>query len=290
MTSAPDRPKHLVTGANGFSGRHLLAELRAQSGLEAIGLVRTGPDPERVCDLGDERAVRRVLEAWRPSRIYHLVGSFTNDWERDLKSNVETTRILLETVRELALPCRILLIGSAAEYGNAPPIPLTEETPLRPVSIYGLTKVLQTELLGFYHRRHGLHIVLARPFNLFGEGCPATLFPGHVAQQIARVKAGVQTKIRVRDLSAERDYLPVGEAIRAYVRILEHGQAGEVYNVGSGIPVRLSEFLSHQLIPQGLTLDDVEIHPSPPDARPSPNRIFADIGKYTALPGTNPTP
>lgn len=286
MNPSNGSPRHLVTGSGGFSGRSLLARLRAQPGSESVGLVRDSPAAgEMSCDLGQHASVRRVLEAVRPSRIYHLAGSFTNDWGRDLQSNVETTRVLLEAVRSLALPCRILLVGSAAEYGDVPPGPVGERTPLRPVSVYGLTKVLQTELMGYYHRRFGMHLVLARTFNLFGQGCPRALFPGHVEQEIARVKAGLQRKVRVRDLSPERDYLPVDEAARAYVRILEHGEPGEVYNVGSGIPLRMSEFLARQLESHGLPLEAVEVQAFQSGEVANPSRVFADIRKYTALPG-----
>lgn len=277
--------KQLVTGAHGFSGRHLVAALRHR-GEDVVGLGRSGsPDAEIACDLRDERSVRSVLDTVRPARIYHLAGSFANEWNTDLQANVETTRVLLETVRLLELPCRILLVGSAAEYGEVSRVAVDEDAPLRPVSIYGLTKAMQTALMGFYRRRFGLHVVMARTFNLLGEGCSPALFPGHVAAEIANVKAGVQRKIRTRDLSSERDYLPVTEAVDAYVRILEHGAAGQVYNVASGHPVRMSDLLKRLLEPHGLTLDDVEVQPYPPGADPDASRVFADIRKLAALPG-----
>jgi nucleoside-diphosphate-sugar epimerase len=225
-----------------------------------------------------------LLERVRPQRIYHLVGTFANDWAKDLAANVETSRVLLETVRAMSLSCRILLVGSASEYGEVPPGPVAETAPLRPVSIYGVTKVMQTKLMGYYHRRFGLPVVMARPFNLYGDGCSPALFPGHVEREIAKVKAGEQDKVRVRALSSERDYLPVAEAARTYLRILEHGARGEVYHVGSGRPVRMSDFLAQLLGPHGLTLDDVEIQPTPIGAKPDVPCVFADIRKFSALP------
>ncbi|MEX1114057.1 MAG: GDP-mannose 4,6-dehydratase, partial [Akkermansiaceae bacterium] len=244
-----------------------MAILRERWGADVLGVCRNeGQGTMAAADLCDANAVRRVLEMWRPERIYHLAGRCAEDWERTFSSNVETTRVLLETVCSLSLPCRILLVGSAAEYGRVPPVALTEETPRGPVSIYGLTKAMQSELMGYFHRRFGLHVVMARPFNLYGEGCPSVLFPGHVAREISKVKAGAQSKVRVRDLSAKRDYLPVADAMRAYVRILENGRAGEVYHVASGVPVCMSDILLALLKPHGLDLGDVEIQPAPPGA------------------------
>lgn len=277
--------RHLVTGANGFCGRHLMETLRAQAGADVLGIGRReAPGLGATADLCDAKAVRGILEKWKPERIYHLAGSCSGEWEKSFSSNVETTRILLEAVRSLELRCRVLLVGSAAEYGQVPPVPLTEETPRNPLSTYALTKSMQTELMGFFHRRFGLHVVMARAFNLHGEGCPPTLFPGHVAREIAKVNAAGQTKIRVRDLSAERDYLQVAEAMRAYIRILEHGEPGQVYHVASGTPVRMSDFLLELLRPHGLGLADVEILPSPPGSKPDVPCVFADIAKLAALP------
>jgi len=278
--------RHLVTGANGFCGRHLMEILRDRWGGDVLGVARSeAPGIGAAADLCDAGAVRRILEKWRPERIYHLAGSCAEDWQTAFSSNVETTRVLLEAARALSLPCRILLVGSAAEYGQGPPISLTEETPRNPVSIYGLTKSLQTELMGFFHRRFGLHVVMARSFNLSGEGCPPTLFPGHVAREISKVKAGAQSKVRVRDLSAKRDFMPVADALRAYIRILENGEAGEVYHVASGVPVRMSDFLIELLKPHGLGPGDVEIQPTPPGSKPDVPCVFANIGKLSALSG-----
>jgi nucleoside-diphosphate-sugar epimerase len=105
-----------------------------------------------------------------------------------------------------------------------------------------------------------------------------------VAREIAKANAAGQTKIRVRDLSAERDYLQVAEAMRAYIRILEHGEPGQVYHVASGNPVRMSDFLLELLRPHGLGLGDVETLPSPPGSKPDIPCVFADIGKLAALP------
>jgi len=277
--------KHLVTGANGFSGRNLLEYLRGQPGAEVLGVGRSRlPGVDQECAWEDAGAVQALLERWQPERIYHLVGSFTNEWRADWQANVETTRLLLEAVRAARLPCRILLVGSAAEYGELPPEPVPETTPLRPVSLYGLTKVLQTELMGYHRRRHGLHLVLARTFNLFGAGCPTALFPGHVEREISRVKAGMQRKVRVGSLAAERDYLPVGDAVRAYARILEHGEPGEAYHVASGRPVRMAEFLATLLRPHGLGLDDVEQPLAPAGNKPNVARAYADVRKLAALP------
>jgi GDP-4-dehydro-6-deoxy-D-mannose reductase len=273
----------LVTGAHGFTGRHLTGFLRRCTEREIIEAGRDSGDAAGSFDLADRKNVHDLLARIRPSRIFHCAGSFTNAWESDFRANVESTRILLETVRLLELRCRVLLIGSAAEYGNAPEGPVAETAPLQPVSIYGMTKVMQTMLMEFFHRNFGMDIVMARTFNLFGTGCSPLLFPGRVAEQIERVRQGVQGKIQVRSLAPRRDYLHVNDAVRAYARIMEHGQTGEVYNVGSGTPVEMNDLMQDLLRESGLTMNDVESSLCDDAAITNVPVIYADIQKLSAL-------
>jgi GDP-4-dehydro-6-deoxy-D-mannose reductase len=178
----------------------------------------------------------------------------------------------------------VFLIGSAAEYGNVPDGPVAETASLRPVSIYGITKAMQTMLMEFYVRNYGLDIVMARTFNLFGDGCSPLLFPGRVCDQIARVRQGLQKKIQVRSLEASRDFLHVSEAVRAYVRIMEYGKTGEVYNVGSGRAVKMTEMMENLLMPECLSIKDVEISSEDVHAKSNVRCIYADTSKLDSLP------
>jgi nucleoside-diphosphate-sugar epimerase len=228
--------------------------------------------------------VNRLLTNTRPVRIYHCAGSFSNNWDTDLAANVSTTRNILESVVELKQSCRVLLMGSAAEYGWPPRGPVPETAPQRPVSVYGLTKSFQTQLMNYYHRKHGLDVVMARPFNLFGEGCSPALFPGRVLDQVKKIKLGQATRIKVGPLDSKRDYLSVEQAVDACVKIMERGQSGEIYNVGSGVPVRLSDFLAAFLEGHGLTMEIVDIAmPGGGEQKGEVTEIYADISKLKGL-------
>ena len=76
----------------------------------------------------------------------------------------------------------------------------------------------------------------------------------------------------------------MGDAVRAYARILEHGEPGEAYHVASGRPVRMAEFLATLLRPHGLGLDDVEQPLAPAGNKPNVARAYADVRKLAALP------
>ncbi len=275
------RHRFLVSGGAGFTGRHLCSLLRDRGGCDVVAAGR-GPGIVE-CDFSDTGMVGALLEEVLPTGIFHCIGSFTNSWGTDLHSNVTTTRALLDSLRASGIECRVLLIGSAAEYGFAPDGPVPETCPLRPASIYGLTKVMQTMLMDYFVRNHGMDIVMARTFNLFGAGCSPLLLPGRVSQQIERVRQGLQSTIQVRSLASHRDYLPVSDAVKDYVRIMEHGCRGEVYNVGSGTKVAMTTLVQDLLEASGLTMKNVEILPEDEGVKPNVPLIYADTAKLRAL-------
>lgn len=273
----------LVTGASGFTGRHLRTHLQERR-TAVIGTARRPAEGLVPCDVTDREALRALLAKHKPDEIVHCAGTFANRWDPDFETNAHSTRHLLELVAELGLSCRVLLIGSAAEYGWPDPGAVPETAPLRPVSVYGLTKVMQTQIMGFAQRQLGVNVVMARTFNLLGDGCSPALFPGRVQQQIAELKAGRTDHIQVGPLGSRRDYLPVTDAVVAYERILLHGVPGEVYNVGSGRATPLTEVLQRLLEDEGLSMDVVRVAPLGGPPRPNVECVHADISKLSTLP------
>ncbi len=246
----------LVTGAGGFVGGHLVGRLRAEGVREVFGLVRPGSAPaapayEAVeADVLDSTAMIRAVRALRPDRIVHLAAqsSARDSWqdpEDTLRTNLFGLLHLLEAVREAGLTPRILVVGSAEEYGAvAEAAPIPEETPLRPASPYAVSKVAQGYLALQYAVAHGLHVVRTRTFNHTGPGRGSGFAEGSFARQIAEIEAARRAPtIAVGNLDAVRDFTDVRDVVRAYLRVLEAGEAGEVYNVASGRGHRIAEVL-----------------------------------------------
>ena len=169
-----------------------------------------------------------------------------------LAANVGVSRAICETaVCGLRLE-KILLIGSAAEYGVPPSNPVREECPTRPVNAYGLSKVYQTLLASYYFRNHALPIVVARTFNLLGEGMSPLLSIGSLMHQISTLpdKGAVQ----VGNIDMSRDFLPIEEAVQQYWRLLITGKPGEIYNVCSGVPRTVRSVLEELIAKSGRQL------------------------------------
>ncbi|MCX5792243.1 MAG: NAD-dependent epimerase/dehydratase family protein [Elusimicrobia bacterium] len=279
-TSASERAV-LITGGRGFIGRALAACLRA-GGEKNVAQADLAAGAGVHCDFLDKAAVLRLVARLRPRRIYHLIGMFSGGYDENYKVNFLAAKNILDAVREQVPDCRVLLTGSAAEYGFPAKNPVKETDPLLPVTPYGFTKMLQTRLGEFYARAYGLDVVVARVFNLTGPGVTEALFPGRVNGQIEAYKRGATDRIKVGRLDSFRDYLTVSEAAAALRLVMDRGEPGGIYNVGSGRPVRMKALLARLLAEAGVPYSAVDSAP-PPAGKPDVDKIYADISRLKRL-------
>jgi len=242
----------LVTGAGGFIGQHLLRALN-EANQETVALDLPGRLPYSELgaggalevDICNRNELRRGLLLKKPQRIYHLAGLVSSRSLEDLfTSNVLGTLNLLGLLAELGLTeTRVLISGSAAEYGfvEARQEAVAEEHPIRPVSLYGLSKAMQGLLAqGFILANH-LQIARTRAFNVSGPGEPPSQVCSAIARQIAQIEAGLlPPKLLVGNLDTERDFLDVRDLARGLIAVMDRGVPGKIYNVcsGSGMPIR----------------------------------------------------
>ena len=236
------------------------------------------------CDLTDPDEVRS-LAAVRPSRVFHLAGAASGEYEADYAINVLAARNLIEALIAEGVKATVVLIGSAAEYGmvTADENPIREDHALRPVSVYGKTKALQTELGIKYGTSGRMRVVVARMFNVIAPGLPERLFVGSVERQIKAVLRGESQEIIVGNLEARRDYVGMGEAMEQLVAIAERGVSGEVYHVGSGTSTTMGALLDRMLSEAGLDRSAVRINPTAPRPEHDVPVIYADMSKTRAL-------
>ena len=227
-----------LTGGAGFVGQWL------QEHLSRSGDAVAAPE----VDVTDGAALRDAVLAAAPDAIYHLaaitnVGESWGAPQRTLEVNAMGTLNLLEAARALPQPPTVLLVCSAEVYGRVGPeeLPLTEESPLRPVSPYAASKVA-AEFLGLQEfLAHQLPVVRVRAFNHIGPGQAPTFVVSSLAHQIAEVERLGGGAVKVGNLSPQRDFTDVRDVVRAYRLLVERGSAGDVYNVCSGQAVAVEE-------------------------------------------------
>jgi nucleoside-diphosphate-sugar epimerase len=277
----------LILGSLGFTGRNLCDYLMKKQGVRAIGVDNPtdGNRVDHVCDLRDQGAVDKLLRAIKPDQIYNVAGTITNNYNDCYDSNVIITKNLLDVMVSMESKGRLLLVGSAAEYGlvSFDDLPIKETQPPNPVSMYGMTKVYQSVLMKTYRMLYNLDVVMVRPFNLIGEGISENLFPGRLQRSIEDLKAGRIERIKTGSLSARRDYISINDALWNYQLVMNAGIPGEVYNIGSGKSILLRDLLKDILKEQGLDMSVVEETPVLEKIKLDVPDIYADIAKLEGL-------
>ena len=277
----------LVTGGHGFVGRWLAAHL------EACGdeVVVTGEE----VDVRDADAVRTSVAGVAPDAVYHLAGqaSVGRSWERPgdtFAVNTVGTVNVLDAARRLPAPPRVLVVSSAEVYGQVADdaLPITEEVPLRPSSPYAASKAAaeiaaRQAVIGF-----GLAVVVARPFNHIGPGQSPSFVVSAVAKRIVEARRAGLTRIEMGNPSPRRDLTDVRDVVRAYRLLVEHGEAGEAYNVCSGLDVRIGDLAQRLVDLSGggleLVTGAVEVRARDvPVLRGDPARIEAATGWRPAI-------
>jgi nucleoside-diphosphate-sugar epimerase len=254
----------LLTGGGGALGKRVAESFRSRGYNVVYGSRRAvSCVSERVLDVTDAANVSAVIHLVKPTVIVHLAATFVNDYDVAYSTNVVGAKNILSAVKESSQPIRVVLAGSAAEYGLVTPEenPVREDRILRPVSIYGLTKSWQTNY-GLMCSFQGMDVVIARIFNLDGEGLSNQLFVGRINEQIQDIESGLRQRIEVGSLSAVRDYISMKDAALQLIAICERGQSGQIYHVASGQPVKMRDFLKQRLSKSGLDFSIVDEAPA----------------------------
>jgi len=234
----------LITGAGGFVGPYLAEQLSKSNGA-VIGLDRNKIDNDVfsksfIADITDKNSLKTIFMDVQPDSIFHLAAQSSvrksfQDPDLTKKVNVEGTRNILETVAELNIQPKILIVSSAEVYGNASIFPITENIELKPISPYGESRAEQERISLELSKQHNLNVVISRSFPHTGPGQSDIFVCSEFAKQLAQIEAGMQDNvIQVGNLEVKRDFTDVRDTCTAYVLLNQKGKNQEIYNVSSG--------------------------------------------------------
>ncbi|HVA70110.1 MAG TPA: GDP-mannose 4,6-dehydratase [Acidimicrobiales bacterium] len=278
----------LVTGSQGFVGRHLIAHL------EKSGDVVRGIDREH--DVTSVAAMREVFADVRPEVIYHLaalthVGDSWRQASEFNRVNVVGTQCVLDAAHAGVPSALTLIVSSAEVYGVVTDAdqPLRESFRVAPSNPYSASKV-EAELVAREAARvRAQRVIIARPFNHLGPGQALTFVVPALVNRLLEARERGEDEIAVGDLSTRRDFSDVRDVVRAYRLLALLGAAGETYNVASGHDVAVRDIatqLVSRLAPEvRLVVDATLLRPiEVPVARGSVKKLHDATGWSPAIP------
>jgi GDP-4-dehydro-6-deoxy-D-mannose reductase len=197
-----------------------------------------------------EDLVRR-LDLMRPTDVVIAIGSsfvpeINSNVDKALEQHLNGTLMILDALTRLKQPLsgRVLVIGSASEYGEFSERPVDELHPTLPRDHYGLIKLSLRHLGLHFHRAHGLPVVHLRQFNVTGPGQDSRFVLPSICRQIGQglPASGINGVVHVvaGNTSVRRDFLAIADVCSAYHKLMMHGEPGEVYNICSGQAHKIS--------------------------------------------------
>ncbi len=278
----------LITGANGFVGRHLIAALAALPDAPQIVAGTYGEEASRLLDaravsldVTDAERTLAVIQAEQPTHVMHLSGiSVISQANRDLRKtwevNTQGTLNVALAIKAGAPACRLIFCSSAQVYGGSfrSGTPLAEDAPLDPENLYAATKAAADILIG-QMAKAGLRAIRLRPFNHTGPGQPPQLAVASFASQIAAIERGEQKPVmKVGNLSMRREFLDVRDVVDAYVRTIQRFDTlpnGAVFNIASGEAIALDAILKMLL---AMSSTKIKVVPDPELMRPNDTPVM----------------
>jgi nucleoside-diphosphate-sugar epimerase len=279
----------LVTGARGFTGRHLSTELRA-AGYEVIGLVESPPTgPGELCaDLTDVAATARAVGEAKPDRVVHLAAiSFVahDDVEAIYRTNLLGSLALMQALAARADEVRAVILASSANvYGNGAEGAIEESTPPAPVSHYAASKLAMEHMAATF--RDHLPVTIVRPFNYTGPGQSEQFV---VPKLVAHFRRRAET-VQLGNLDVVREFIDVRAVCGVYRRLLACEDAiGKTINICTGRGMTLREVIA---LLEGETGHRMEIRVNPHFVRAnevqslvgSPRKLDALVGPVASIP------
>ena len=245
----------LITGSNGFFGRHLTSyliencpETEMIIGLDLHEETHQSSAEFIACDITDFDSLKRIIFDFQPNTIFQLAGTFNqNDLAALYKINVIGTDNLVRSSFLLSKKVRIILASSAAVYGDVPSEdnPITEEIKVNPVTHYGISKAAMEMVGNIYGQgQKDVEVIVARMFNLVGTGISSYLLPGRLAKKMREAMQSHDGKIlKIGNIHPVRDFVDIRDAIEAYLLLAIKGKKNNVYNIGSGIGTKIEELV-----------------------------------------------
>jgi GDP-4-dehydro-6-deoxy-D-mannose reductase len=259
--------KILLTGSGGFTGTFLKNFLtKEKAEIFTIG-TKNFPNKRhfKISQNFSIEEIKKVILDICPDYIFHLAGSPMGNSENFLEDlNFKFAKNIILSSKALDKEVRIILLGSAAEYGIVKPndLPIKETLKPIPYNAYGKTKLKQTEFALENHTSN-CKILVLRPFNLFGPGMPNFLALGNFANQINEFKKNSNHSknfiLKTGNIDVSRDYIFIEDFVEImWLLSQQKKNYGKIFNVCSGESRNIKKILIKMISNSRLKIDLIE--------------------------------
>jgi len=270
--------KALITGITGQDGSYL-TELLLEKGYEVHGIIRRASsfnthrvdhlyedrlegDPKMILhygDLTDSSSLNRILERVQPDEIYNLAAqshvqvSFeVPEYTADVDA-IGTLR-LLDAIRETGVPARFYQASTSELFGKVQEVPQTETTPFYPRSPYGVAKQYSFWIVKNYREAYGLHASNGILFNHESPRRGETFVTRKITMAAARISRGLQKRLYMGNLNAERDWGYAPDYVRMMWMMLQQDEPDD-YVAATGEAHSVREFIEKSFAHAGLPVE-----------------------------------
>lgn len=261
----------LITGADGFVGRHLVRAARAEGRDVVAAVAPDAPDPATWlgasvptvrADITDPAGLAAIA-ATRPDALVHLAAVASGaDARRDpaaaMRVNGQATVGLLSALGEAGATPRFIFASSGEVYGAGHDGPIPESAEPHPVSDYAASKWAAEPAVLDLGPAWGMHTIVVRPFPHSGPGQDTRFVLPAFAARLRVAKESGERAVPVGNLNVVRDFLDVRDVVKAYLLLLERGMSGEVFNLASGVGQNLRDCFIRLAALSGVDASPVE--------------------------------
>ena len=266
----------LITGITGQDGSYL-AELLLSKGYKVHGIVRRVALEDEIhrlwrirkilddvtlhaASLESYASIFKILQKTKPDEVYHLAAqsyvaySFEDEFST-FNTNINGTHYILSAVKECGANLKFYFAGSSEMFGKVQNTPQNEKTPFYPRSAYGISKVTGFHLTRNYREAYKLHASNGILFNHESPRRGFEFVTRKISHGVARIKKGLQKKIKLGNMSAKRDWGHAKDHVNAMWLMVQQDTPGD-YVVGTGVENSVEDFAKKAFDHAGLNYKD----------------------------------
>jgi nucleoside-diphosphate-sugar epimerase len=220
--------KILITGSTGFIGKHLVKKLKKHKIIELSNCVKKKRNhiKKNISTLSVNDIPKDITCIIHLAAMSDITLCNTNP-DKCFRVNVIGTQKILEIAKKIN--AKVIFISSSHVYGNPEKNPISENSKLKPSSMYGTSKMLGEELCKKYSEFFKLDISVVRLFSVYGPNSPKHLVINKIITNAIESK-----KIELGNIFPRRDFVYIDDVINGIEKIMNETKKFQIFNIGTG--------------------------------------------------------